>query len=143
MGHPPALLDSDTLSEIMKGRNQLVLRNAGNYLREHSSFRFSIITRYEILRGLHTKDASRQMTAFLRQCRVSTIYPMTEEIVDRAAEIYGALHKKGRLIQDADILIAATALIHDLVLVTGNEDHFQRIRDLRFVNWRATPGPAA
>lgn len=136
MAHPLALLDSDTLSEIMKGRDQRVLQNAGGYLREHSSFRFSIITRYEILRGLHAKAASRQMAAFLRQCQASIVYPMTEEIIDRAAEIYGALHQRGRLILDADILIAATALVHDLLLVTGNEDHFQRIPRLRFVNWR-------
>lgn len=136
MAHPLALLDSDTLSEIMKGRDQRVLRNASAYLRQHHSFRFSIITRYEVLRGLHAKDASRQITAFLRQCRASVVHPMTEEIIDRASEIYGALHKRGRLILDADILIAATALVHDLVLVTGNEDHFQRIAGLRFVNWR-------
>ena len=136
MAHPPALLDSDTLSEIMKGRDQQVLRNAGAYLREHDHFRFSIITRYEVMRGLHAKDAVRQMAAFAEQCRASTVYPMTEEIVDRAAEIYGILHKRGRLISDGDPLIAATALVHDLLLVTGNEEHFGRIPGLRFVNWR-------
>jgi tRNA(fMet)-specific endonuclease VapC len=61
---------------------------------------------------------------------------MTEEIVDRASEIYGILHKRGRLISDVDPLIAATAIVHDLVLVTGNEDHFGRVPSLRFVNWR-------
>jgi tRNA(fMet)-specific endonuclease VapC len=136
MAHPLALLDSDSLSEIMKGRDQRVLHNAGAYLREHHSFWFSIITRYEILRGLHAKGASRQIMAFLQQYRASIVYPMTEEVIDRAAEIYGALHQQGRLILDADILIAATALVHDLLLVTGNEDHFQRIPDLSFVNWR-------
>lgn len=138
MAHPLALLDSDTLSEIMKGRDQRVLRQAGEYLREHHGFRFSIITRYEVLRGLRAKDANRQIATFLQQCRASAVYPMTEEVIDRAAEIYAVLHKRGRLIPDADLLIAATALVHGLVLVTGNEDHFERVPGLRFVNWRIT-----
>jgi tRNA(fMet)-specific endonuclease VapC len=136
MVYPPALLDSDTLSEIMKGRDPQVLRNAAAYLREHHQFRFSILTRYEILRGLRAKDAVRQTAAFLEQCQDSTVYPLTEEIVDRASEVYGILHRRGQLISDIDPLIAATALVHDLVLITGNEEHFERVPNLRFVNWR-------
>jgi len=64
------------------------------------------------------------------------VYPLTEEVVDRAAEIYGSLRRRGRPISDGDVLIAATALLHDLVLITGNEEHFQRIEGLRFLNWR-------
>jgi tRNA(fMet)-specific endonuclease VapC len=137
MASPVVLLDSDTLSEIMKARDPQVLRNAGEYLREHGRFRFSTVTRYEILRGLHAKDAVRQMERFRHQCDISTVYPMTDEVIDQAAEIYGHLHKQGRLILDADILIAATALVHDLVLATGNVEHFARIPGLRWVNWRS------
>jgi tRNA(fMet)-specific endonuclease VapC len=133
----PVLLDSDTLSEIMKGRDPRVLRHAEEYLREHETFRFSLITRYEILRGLHAKDAARQIAAFLVRCQRSDIYPVTEAIVDHAANLYGILHKRGALIPDADLLIAATALVHNLVLVTGNENHFRRVPGLRVVNWRA------
>jgi tRNA(fMet)-specific endonuclease VapC len=120
----------------MKGRDQNVLARADEYLHEHRTFQLSTITRYEILRGLAAKGAVRQTSTFLQQCRQSTIHPVTEEIADQAAEIYAALHRQGQLILDADILIAATALARGLVLVTGNEDHFRRIPELRFVNWR-------
>jgi tRNA(fMet)-specific endonuclease VapC len=136
MTSTPVLLDSDTLSEVIKGRDLHVQEHAVAYLRQHSVFRFSIVTRYEILRGLCAKGAARQTAAFLQQCQASTVYPLTEEIVDRAAEIYGLLHRRGELISDADVLIAATALVHDLVLVTGNIDHFRRVPELRFINWR-------
>jgi predicted nucleic acid-binding protein len=33
-----------------------------------------------------------------------------------------------------DLIIAATALSHNLVLVTNNENHFGRIRDLQIEN---------
>jgi len=136
MSYLPALLDSDMLSEIMKGRDPQVLHHAREYLEEHRIFRFSLITRYEVLRGLHAKDAKRQITAFLDRCRASVVYPITEEIVDQAAAIYGSLWKRGQLISEGDLLIAATAILQDLVVVTGNEDHFQRVEGLRIVNWR-------
>ncbi|HEV7518276.1 MAG TPA: type II toxin-antitoxin system VapC family toxin [Thermoanaerobaculia bacterium] len=136
MAHPLALLDSDMLSEIMKGRDPRVLHHAREYLQEHRVFQFSIVTRYEVLRGLQAKDATRQIAAFLARCRASVVYPLTEEVVDLAAEIYGSLRKRGQLISDGDLLIASTALLLDLVLVTGNVDHFQRIEGLRFLNWR-------
>lgn len=110
MAHPPALLDSDTLSEVMKGRDPRVVNNAREYLLEHGVFRFSIVTRYEILRGLFAKNATGQTAAFLDRCRASVVYPMTEVVVDRAAEIYGSLHRKGQLISDVDILIAGDGL---------------------------------
>ena len=34
----------------------------------------------------------------------------------------------------ADALIAATAIVNDLVLVSRNEKHFRSIRELRFSN---------
>ena len=61
--------------------------------------------------------------------------PLTDEIVVKAAEIYADLWKRGELISDADILIASSALVHGLGVVTNNEDHFSRIKDLRLQNW--------
>ncbi len=46
----PALLDTDTLSEIIKGRDAATQRQAQEHLTRNRCFRFSIITRYEILR---------------------------------------------------------------------------------------------
>jgi predicted nucleic acid-binding protein len=51
------------------------------------------------------------------------------------AKVYGAiqahLENEGRVLADADLQIAATALHHDLELVTGNLHHFHRIAGLR------------
>ena len=44
----PSLLDTDTLSEVMKGVNQGVQDNARQYLRAFGSFTFSLITHYEL-----------------------------------------------------------------------------------------------
>lgn len=129
-----ALLDTDTLSLVMR-RHPSVLSKARLYLAEHGHFTISIITRYEVLRGLHAKGAVRQISNFDRFCARSAVLPVTEEVVVRAAEIYADLSRRGELIGDADILIAASALVHGLEVVTNNEDHFKRIRGLQVENW--------
>jgi len=129
-----ALLDTDILSAVMR-QHPAALARARAYLTLHQRLTFSIITRYEILRGLHAKTATAQLAAFDRFCSVNTILPLTDAIVVRAAIIYADLHQRGALIGDADILIAATGLEHGLIIVTNNESHYQRIAGIRLENW--------
>jgi tRNA(fMet)-specific endonuclease VapC len=131
-----SLLDTDTLSEIMRGRDSNIVQKAREYLRTHGQFRISIITRYEILRGLKAKQASRQITLFEDRCRKSILYPLIDDIIVKASDIYAYLYNQGLLISDADILIASTALVNNLTLITGNLEHFNRIPSLVSQSWR-------
>ncbi|MEM9216034.1 MAG: type II toxin-antitoxin system VapC family toxin [Cyanobacteria bacterium P01_F01_bin.150] len=130
----PILLDTDILSNIMR-QNPAVMPKAQGYLAIHQSFTFSLMTRYEILRGLKAKQARRQLAAFEQLCQVSNILPLTDEVVIKASDIYAALKQRGELIGDADILIASTALTNGLSVATNNFNHFQRIPDLQIENW--------
>ena len=132
----PTLLDTDTLSEIMKGVDPHVQGNARRYLTVFHRFTFSIITRYEILRGLKARRATRQMARFEQRCQHSQVLPLTDDIIVQAAELYALLYQEGQLISDADILIAATALKHNLVMGTENVHHFRRIPGLSIESWR-------
>ena len=132
----PVLLDTDILSAIMR-KNPVVRSKARAYLMEHERFTLSMITRYEILRGLQAKEADRQIAVFEALCNQSTILPLTDQAVAKAAEIYADLSHRGQLIGDADILIAASALVHGLGVATNNERHFQRINGLQVENWLA------
>ena len=127
-----ALLDTDILSAVMRQQAGAVSR-ARAYLAQRLTF--SLITRYEILRGLHAKNATAQLAAFERLCGASTVLPLTDSIISRGARIYAELHRRGALIGDADILIAATALESDLIVVTNNMSHFERIAGLRLESW--------
>jgi tRNA(fMet)-specific endonuclease VapC len=131
-----ALLDTDMLSEIMKGVDPHVQDNARRYLAIFRHFTFSIITRYEILRGLKARRATRQMARFEQRCQHSQVLPLTDEIIVQAAEFYALLYQESQLISDADILIAATALKHHLVMVTENVHQFRRIPGLSIKSWR-------
>jgi len=128
------ILDTDILSAVMR-KNPVAISKARHYLAEHGQFIFSVITRYEILRGLKAKGATKQAMIFDRFCAKNVILPLTDEIIVMAAEIYADLSKRGELIADADILIAASALVRGLGIVTNNEEHFKRIQNLHVENW--------
>jgi tRNA(fMet)-specific endonuclease VapC len=132
----PALLDTDTLSEIMQGVDPQVQDNARRSLTVFRHFTFSIMTRYEMVRGWKARRATRQIARFEQRCQRSQVLPLTDDIIVQAAELYAVLYQEGQRISDADILIAATALKHTLVMVTENVNHCRRIPGLSIESWR-------
>jgi tRNA(fMet)-specific endonuclease VapC len=46
------------------------------------------------------------------------------------------LRKTGNMIDDFDLLIGCSALKNGLILVTNNENHFDRIENIRMENWK-------
>ncbi len=51
-------------------------------------------------------------------------YPVTWEVARLAGELFCLWRQKGRTLGLADVMIAAVALAHQLVLVTDNQKHF-------------------
>jgi tRNA(fMet)-specific endonuclease VapC len=134
MALPKALIDTDILSAIMR-KNVAVLPSAREYLAAHGRLTISLITRYEVLRGLRAKDAHAQARSFDAFCAHNEVVGLSEDIVSAAADIYADLFKRGALVGDADVLIAATARVAGLTVVTNNERHFSRIPGLQLANW--------
>ncbi len=58
--------------------------------------------------------------------------------LDIYAEEKARLRKQGNTIDDFDLLIGASAVANDMVLVTNNEAHFQRITKIMIENWAKT-----
>ena len=128
------LLDTDTLSFYIKHYPKVVAV-AQNYLQQYNLFTFSIITRFQILRGMKANGATTGVKSFDFLCSQNEVIGLNDNIIVRAADIYADLYKRGLLILDADILIAATALENNMPLVTNNERHFNRISGLQVLNW--------
>lgn len=118
------LLDTNVVSEARRGTPQAVtwLRSV-NPLKVH----LSVITLGEIMRGIALKQRSDPRTAghlteWLRKIRDDhgdRILPITAEIAVEWGRI-AAMRPRG----DIDGLIAATAVIHDLIVVTRNISDF-------------------
>ena len=101
MNSPEFILDTDILSLLMR-KNAAVLARAGAYLSEHQQFTISIITRYEILRGLKAKGALKQAERFEHFSARNRVLPINDRVIVQAADIYADLYQRGLLIADAD-----------------------------------------
>nr|WP_255327329.1 PIN domain-containing protein [Synechocystis sp. PCC 7509] len=83
----------------------------------------SCISYYEIKRGLLAINATNKLSAFNEFCRKYNVVLLDDlQIIEKASEIHADLKRKGTPIQDADILIAATAIVKSLILVSNDSD---------------------
>ena len=95
------------------------------------------MTVYEIIRGLRSNRATRQRAEFLKTVSTSDVFPVSMSVLMRAAELWAEGRNGGHPHHDADLIIAATALETQRVLVTGNTVHYAWIQGLRLADWRA------
>ncbi|HEY5315342.1 MAG TPA: type II toxin-antitoxin system VapC family toxin [Pirellulales bacterium] len=130
------LLDTDVLSEVIKRHDPTVKHNAAQYLQAHGQFAFSALTRFEVERGYKEKNAAQQLARFATFCNHSLVLAITDPILHRAGDLWAFARQHGHPHGDADVIIAATALELQRVLVTGNSQHFSWVAGLRLTNWR-------
>jgi len=131
-----SLLDTDILTELFKGRNATVTAHANAYLQVHGQFTVSAFTYFEIIRGLRYKKASAKIAAFDQLSQSMNILPVTGDVLDRAADLWADGRASGQAHHDADLIIAATAILNGLQLVSGNTPHFEWMPGLLLANWK-------
>ncbi|MBN8713005.1 MAG: type II toxin-antitoxin system VapC family toxin [Xanthomonadales bacterium] len=130
------LLDTNVLSELVRARPDPVV--VGQLRQHHSRELFaSVITRYELRYGASLRQDAEAFWARLQHSimPVVTWLPVTQAIAERGGVIAAALRRAGRTCGDLDPLLAATALEHDLTLVTRNVKHFEQVPQLSIENW--------
>jgi tRNA(fMet)-specific endonuclease VapC len=116
------LLDTNIVTAFLKN-HPLVRRKLSILQIEQAEVFISCITYFEVKRGLLAVNATRQLSDFNLFCtRVRFLLLDDIEIIDRASEIHANLKSRGTPIQDADILIAATAMTRGLILVSNDSD---------------------
>jgi tRNA(fMet)-specific endonuclease VapC len=128
------LLDTNICIYIMNKRPAKVINKFKQ--REVGEIGLSSITVSELQYGV-AKSNQRELN---RQRLNEFIAPLDILTYDElAAEAYGniriQLEKSGQTIGPLDTLIAAHALSRNLILVTNNETEFQRVKNLKVVNW--------
>jgi len=128
-------IDTNIITALMKD-NEAVKNKLQLITLQGKEVFINGISYYEVKRGLLAANATAKLTTFSKICEEFGIILLDNQaIFDKASEIYADLKQRGELIGDADILIAAMALTQNLVLVSDNTDHFQRIRGITLENW--------
>jgi len=125
------LIDSDVVVDWLNGKDSATLLLATLI---PDGLAISLITYGEIYEGIYFgRDPKASEAGFRRFLHGVRVLPLNRPIVRRFSFIRGDLRRRGQRIGDLDILIGATTLHHDLTLVTGNADHFERIDGLRLL----------
>lgn len=123
------LLDTDWIIQVFGKREP-----ATHTLRmlADSQMHVSLVTVGELYDGAFaTVNPQGQLVGVRRFLDHYHVINLSDPIMEQFAEIRAFLRRRGQLIPDFDLLIAATALHHDLTLLTLNLRHFERIPDLR------------
>ncbi len=135
-----ALLDTDTFSEIRKGKHPAITAKAKTYRKVFGYYSFSAVTVLEIVRGYQKAQQLHRLHAFIASIASEEIFPLDTDAGELAGRITGDLDRIGQPIGRADPMIAAIAITQGLELVTGNTAHYHRIQQLRYpltlANWR-------
>jgi tRNA(fMet)-specific endonuclease VapC len=127
-------LDTNIISAFLK-KDMKVVSRVSDYLESFDRLTINIISYYEILRGLKDLGNEEKLKKFEEFVQENEFISIGKDAVIKAAEIYAYLKKQGNLIEDADILMASIAIVENLVLVTNNIKHLERIEGLATENW--------
>jgi len=127
------LLDTDTIIYSLKG-HEAVSRHLQSHLDD--PMKISIITCMELYYGAHKSKKIAGNLAKIRTLEQSIeVLPVGRESAETYGMLKAQLEKQGSHLDDFDLIIAASALAHNLTLVTNNTDHFKRIDGLKLANW--------
>ena len=128
------LLDTNIISYIV-AENQTVLEKLSAIIENYDIVKIPVVAYYEIRRGLYKVASESKRIRFQNLLEKLGIEEMTTETFTIAAQIYEDLAKEGKVIEDDDIFIGATALESNAILVTNNEKHLGHINGLKIEMW--------
>lgn len=119
------LVDTDVLIWHLRGYPQATRR-----LDELGALTLSAVSYLEVLQGMRNKAELLAVKKMLDK-RSARLLPVTEAITLRATELMESLTLSHGL-QMGDALIAATAIEHQLPVLTANVKHFGAVQGLNF-----------
>jgi len=120
------LIDTDILIYSMKG-NPVVHDNFQLHMKDIKAI--SVISYGELIFGAKkSKESTKNMAAVRRLSEIFPIVEITKNIIEIFGELKAKLVKSGTVLDEMDLLIAASAINMNYTLVTNNEKHFSRLK---------------
>ena len=129
------LFDTDAISELLRPHPaKSYIKWLMNIAREEQFTSAVVIG--ELYKGAYCSQARERHLTNIEQriLPAVTVLPYDIGIAKIFGKIRAHLEENGTILPDADIQIAATAIGHNLELVTGNLRHFSRITNLKINN---------
>ena len=130
------VVDTNILSALMKGQKAAVARLLAT---PRLDVALPEPVAAEIAYGIARLPASRKRAnleaRFALFRNELQVVPWTTDVSNHFGRVKAALEKRGTIIEDFDIAIAAHALAHDAILATANSKHLRRIPGLSLEDW--------
>ncbi|MCK4765408.1 MAG: type II toxin-antitoxin system VapC family toxin [Candidatus Aminicenantes bacterium] len=123
------LADTDVLIWYLKGNEK-----AFDIIERETALRLSVVTYMEMVQGMRNKKELNFLRKALKNWDAEIIY-INEEISIEAM-FFVEQHYLSHSLQLADALIAATAVLNGLSLLTGNDRHYKMIKNLQIEIFR-------
>jgi tRNA(fMet)-specific endonuclease VapC len=127
------VLDTNTVAYFFRGEGRVAERLLATPPRDIA---LPAIAAYELRYGVARMPRAKRLAENLeRLFGWIAILPFDDAVAQVAARIRVQLERAGRSIGPLDVLIGATALAANAVLVTRNVSEFGRVRELSVENW--------
>ena len=130
------LLDSNICIHYIRNRAIAQVIKAKFLQHTTDTIQIPAIVVAELLHGAyHSKRVEENLMQTLDFLADFEILSFGAEEADAYGRIRASLERKGQVISDNDMFIAATALIRNAILVTNNTREFSRIDGLKLDDW--------
>jgi tRNA(fMet)-specific endonuclease VapC len=131
---PRFLLDTNICIYIRRKKPEGVLRRF-RALKQGEAV-LSVITFGELIYGAEKSAQREAALELLRElARMLPVMGLPETAADAYGTIRAELERKGQMIGNNDLWIAAHAKAAELTLVSNNEREFRRVQGLKIQNW--------
>ncbi|MBN8220360.1 MAG: type II toxin-antitoxin system VapC family toxin [Spirochaetes bacterium] len=128
------ILDTNICIQILRGSSQKVKEKIS--MTRSVDIAIPSIVRFELLYGAYKSSHPEKKLKIIRDFIGSfTSIPVNDQIADKCGEIRATLEKAGTPIGPYDLLIAATAVTHETLLVTHNVKEFSRVPGIQLEDW--------
>lgn len=125
------LVDTDILIDVSRGITQAI--KTLEELQRDYILSISVVTQLELMVGCENKKEFKQLEDFLKRFE---IIQLSEGVSTKAVELFKEYRlSHGVLI--ADMLIASTAITHEMELISKNQKDYTFIKDLNLQKYVA------
>jgi len=126
------LVDTDICSAHLRNVRSVSSR----FLQNSGGLYLSVVSLGELYTWvLRSNAAARHSQGLVALLSDMTVLDVDHEVARRFGEVRARLLDRGQPVSGMDLLIAATALVHGLTMVTHNTRHFVNIPGLSVEDW--------
>jgi tRNA(fMet)-specific endonuclease VapC len=126
------LVDTDICSAYLKGDRRVWNR----FMQSSGGLQGSTITVGELFTwALRANAPPARLQGLLDLLKDLTVLPVTVDVARKFGEVRAGLLDQGLSVPEMDLLIASTALVHGLTMVTHNVADYANVPGLTVVDW--------